>query len=148
MSRLQLALRVADLDAAVGFYETLFGVSPHKRREGYANFALEDPPLKLVLFERDGVDVAELDHLGVEVASTDEVGEAAVRYRDAGLEVEVREQELCCHAVQDKLWVEGGDGYRWEVYTVTDDQPVDDQSSDDPAEFAPDESCCATAGCC
>lgn len=124
MSRLQLALRVGDLDAAVDFYTTLFGSPPHKRRDGYANFALVDPPLKLVLFERDGIGAAQLDHLGIEVETTEEVAAAVEQYRAAGLETEVRERELCCHAVQDKLWVDGADGHRWEVYAIVDDEPA------------------------
>lgn len=123
MSRLQLALDVADLDAAVDFYATLFGTPPHKRRDGYANFAVQDPPLKLVLFEREGAEVASINHLGVEVEHTDAVAAAVERYREAGLEPDVRTQELCCHAVQDKLWVDGADGHRWEVYTILDDEP-------------------------
>ena len=144
MSRLQLALRVADLDAAVDFYATLFGAAPHKRRDGYANFALDDPPLKLVLFEHEHAveTAATIDHLGIEVETTDEVAAAMARYRDAGLDPDVREQELCCHAVQDKLWVDGADGHRWEVYTVTDDTP--DQ---DAVETASSDCCDGECGC-
>jgi catechol 2,3-dioxygenase-like lactoylglutathione lyase family enzyme len=121
MSRLQLALRVGDLDAAVAFYETFFDTPVHKRRDGYANFSIDEPPLKLVLFAAEGVDAAEVDHLGVEVDTTEEVGAAVTRLTAAGMTPEVREKTLCCHAVQDKLLVDGGDGHQWEVYVVTDD---------------------------
>lgn len=124
MARIQLALNVDDLEEAVSFYEAFFGTAPHKRRPGYANFAVTDPPLKLVLLEN--ADAEQLNHLGVEVEDTDEVATAIDRLRDAGLDPDVREQELCCHAVQDKLWV-GQSDTRWEVYTITDDQPVVEQ---------------------
>lgn len=122
MSRLQLALTVDDLDAAVAFYGRLFDAEPHKRRAGYANFAIDAPPLKLVLFERPG-DGGRLDHLGVEVGSTAEVADTVVRLGVAGLDLDVRADETCCHATQDKVWVTGADGERWEVYTITDDAP-------------------------
>jgi catechol 2,3-dioxygenase-like lactoylglutathione lyase family enzyme len=121
MARVQLALNVPDLDEAVAFYTTLLGVDPHKRRPGYVSFMVVDPPLKLVLFEQQGVD--RLNHLGIEVDSTEEVVTVAGRLAEAGLTSDVREQELCCHAVQDKVWTQGPDG-SWEVYAVTDDAPV------------------------
>lgn len=122
MARLQLALRVADLQGATDFFTTLLGTDPHKTRPGYVNFASDDPALKLVLFE-DASATGQIDHLGIEVESTDEVAAATDRLRAAGLDVDVRTSELCCHAVQDKVWVEGADGNGWEVYAVTDDQP-------------------------
>ena len=124
MHRLQLALNVADLDEAVDFYGRLFDAEPHKRRPGYANFALADPPLKLVLFEGGGP-AGTINHLGVEVTSTDAVAETAERLAIEGLQTDVREDEVCCHATQDKVWVTGPDTTRWEVYTVTDDAPTD-----------------------
>lgn len=123
MTRVQLALNVTDLDAAIGFYGSLFDATPHKVRPGYANFAIDEPPLKLVLIE--GTAGGSLNHLGVEVGSTDEVAAATRRLDEAGLDTDVRTSELCCHAVQDKVWVTDPDGAPWEVYTVTDDQPVD-----------------------
>ena len=118
--RVQLALNVDDVDAAVAFYTTLFGTEPAKRRPGYANFAIADPPLKLVLFEAPGKG-GTINHLGVEVASTDEVAEATRRLSDAGLDTAVETNTSCCYAVQDKVWVgEEGNG-RWEVYTVLAD---------------------------
>jgi catechol 2,3-dioxygenase-like lactoylglutathione lyase family enzyme len=119
MSRVQLALNVTDLDAAVDFYSKLFDVSPAKREPGYANFAVAEPPLKLVLFE--GADGGTLNHLGVEVESTDEVVATDTRLRDDGLDTATEDQVSCCYAVQDKTWVEGPDGERWEVYTVLAD---------------------------
>ena len=109
MSRVQLALNVSDLEEAVAFYSKLFGAEPAKRQPGYANFAIADPPLKLVLVESeeargDGVAGA-LNHLGVEVATPDEVATAVDRLSDQGLETEVQEQTTCCFAVQDKVWV-------------------------------------------
>lgn len=122
MSRLQLALNVSDLEEAITFYSRLFDAAPHKRRPGYANFALEQPPLKLVLFEGEGAG-GSINHLGVEVDSTDQVHRATARLRDTGMSTDVRLDEVCCHARQDKVWVDGPDGARWEIYTVTDDAP-------------------------
>jgi catechol 2,3-dioxygenase-like lactoylglutathione lyase family enzyme len=115
----QLALNVDDIDEAVDFYRRLFGVEPNKRQPGYANFAVPDPPLKLVLFEAPGAP-QRLNHLGVEVESTDAVVEAADRITKAGLTTVGEDGTTCCYAVQDKVWVEGPDG-PWEWYTVLAD---------------------------
>jgi lactoylglutathione lyase len=119
VSRVQLALNVADLDEAIAFYGKLFGASPAKRRDGYANFAIADPPLKLVLFE-NAAQAGTLNHLGVEVGSTAEVVDATRRLAAHGLDTEVEDGVTCCHALQDKVWVSGADT-RWEVYTVLAD---------------------------
>jgi catechol 2,3-dioxygenase-like lactoylglutathione lyase family enzyme len=128
MSRVQLALNVSDVDAAVDFYRRLFGVEPAKRRPGYANFAIAEPPLKLVLLQSDdarGTGVAgALNHLGVEVDSADEVAAATGRLTDEGLATEVQDATTCCYAVQDKVWVHDPDGAPWEVYTVLADAPL------------------------
>ena len=120
MSRVQLALNVTDLEAAIGFYSKLFGAEPAKVRPGYANFAVTDPPLKLVLIEGQG-NGGTLNHLGVEVSSTDEVAAAQRRLTDAGLDTTVEDQVTCCYAVQDKVWVDGPDREPWEIYTVLAD---------------------------
>ncbi len=110
MSRVQLALNVSDLEAAVGFYSKLFATSPAKREPGYANFAIDDPPLKLVLVEQPGLRDpgagGALNHLGVEVATTDEVVQASARLTDEGLAASEQMGTTCCFAVQDKVWVE------------------------------------------
>jgi catechol 2,3-dioxygenase-like lactoylglutathione lyase family enzyme len=120
MSRLQLALNVSNLEEAVTFYSTYFGTEPAKVRPGYANFAILDPPLKLVLFEGAG-SPGSINHLGVEVATSDEVTAASDRLSLAGLATEIEERTTCCFAVQDKVWVDGPDGSRWELYTVLAD---------------------------
>ncbi|MGH9077837.1 MAG: ArsI/CadI family heavy metal resistance metalloenzyme [Acidimicrobiales bacterium] len=119
MSRVQLALNVADIDAAVGFYSRLFATEPAKRRPGYANFAVADPPLKLVLIEGQGT-AGTMNHLGVEVPSRHQVAAAQVRLAVQGLATTV-EEVTCCFAVQDKVWVDDPDGAPWEVYTVLAD---------------------------
>jgi catechol 2,3-dioxygenase-like lactoylglutathione lyase family enzyme len=125
MSRVQLALNVACIDEAVEFYSKLFASEPAKRRPGYANFAIADPPLKLVLIEdptrRGGGVAGALNHLGVEVETPGEVQAAAVRLSCVGLDPEVQESTTCCYAVQDKAWVNDPDGAPWEVYTVLAD---------------------------
>ena len=122
MSRVQLALNVADLDESVAFYTKLFQTSPAKVRDGYANFAITDPPLKLVLFAGAGAP-GSLNHIGVEVDSTDEVAAAIQRATDDGFEQEVQENVSCCFAVQDKTWVHGPDN-AWEFYAVLADAPA------------------------
>ncbi|TDT97732.1 catechol 2,3-dioxygenase-like lactoylglutathione lyase family enzyme [Streptomyces sp. 846.5] len=121
MSRVQLALNVADLEASVAFYSKLFGAEPAKRRPGYANFAVAEPPLKLVLIEGAPDQETRLDHLGVEVESTDQVTAAAGRLQDAGLATFEENDTSCCYAVQDKVWVTGPGQEPWEVYVVKAD---------------------------
>ncbi|SCL13516.1 Catechol 2,3-dioxygenase [Micromonospora rhizosphaerae] len=121
MSRVQLALRVSDLEGSVAFYAKLFGVEPAKRRPGYANFAIENPPLKLVLLEGEPEQPTVMDHLGVEVFSTDEVNAATKRLTDAGLITLEENNTECCYALQDKVWVRGPGNEPWEVYTVKAD---------------------------
>ena len=120
MSRLQLALNVADLDEAVDFYTKLFATPPAKLRDGYANFAVAEPPLKLILLSGSGTP-GTINHLGVEVDSTNEVGAATARLTDEGLDTAVQEQTTCCYAVQDKVWVDAPDGIPFEIYTVLAD---------------------------
>ncbi|MEV4202241.1 ArsI/CadI family heavy metal resistance metalloenzyme [Micromonospora globbae] len=121
MSRVQLALRVSDLEGSVAFYSTLFGVEPAKRRPGYANFAVPNPPLKLVLIEGEAGQPTVMDHLGVEVFSTDDVDAAAKRLADEGLITLAENDTECCYALQDKVWVRGPGDEPWEVYTVKAD---------------------------
>lgn len=149
-SRVQLALNVSDLDASVAFYSALLKTEPHKRRPGYANFAVDNPPLKLVLIEVEdrghGVEGA-LNHVGVEVFDASEVEEATRRLHDAGLATFEERDTTCCHALQDKVWVHDPAGVPWEVYVVKDDDPADAQPARatltmiDGAESA----CCAPA---
>lgn len=121
MSRVQLALRVSDLDASVEFYSRLFGTPPAKRRPGYANFAVDAPPLKLVLIEGAPGEDTRLDHLGVEVADTAEVAAATTRLSASGLATTEENDTSCCYALQDKVWVTGPGREPWEVYTVKAD---------------------------
>jgi catechol 2,3-dioxygenase-like lactoylglutathione lyase family enzyme len=126
MSRVQLALNVADIDAAVEFYGKLFSAEPAKRRPGYANFAIAEPPLKLVLIEDKarGQGIAgALNHLGVEVETPAEVTAASTRLAGESLDTLVQENTSCCYAVQDKVWVNDPDGAAWEWYTVLADSP-------------------------
>ena len=137
MSRVQLALRVADLEGSVAFYSKLFGTEPAKRRPGYANFAIAEPPLKLVLIEGTPGEPTRMDHLGVEVETTGEVTAATSRLAAEGLATATEEDTACCYAVQDKVWVTGPGDEQWEVYVVKGDADVLDK----PADSA----CCATA---
>ena len=146
-SRLQLALNVTDIDAATTFYRDLFGVEPAKQRPGYANFEIVDPPLKLVLFHNPDA-ASPLNHLGVEVATSAQVVDAARRFTTAGLAHTMPEADRCCHAVQDKVWVDAPDVPvgAWEFYTVVGDDPVQRQAG-------PSGGCCTptstdTGPCC
>jgi catechol 2,3-dioxygenase-like lactoylglutathione lyase family enzyme len=147
MGRVQLALNVSDVEAAVAFYGKLFQAEPAKRRPGYANFAIADPPLKLVLIETADADargsgtVGALNHLGVEVGSTDDVSAATTRLAGAGLPTAAEQNTTCCYAVQDKVWVTDPDGAPWEVYTVLADAPADVVTPDRVGDSA----CCGAA---
>lgn len=121
MSRVQLALRVADLEGSVAFYSKLFDTTPAKRRPGYANFAIAEPPLKLVLIEGDTDEDTRLDHLGVEVSTTEDVAAATTRLKEAGLATFEENDTSCCYALQDKTWVTGPGKEPWEVYVVKAD---------------------------
>ncbi len=163
MSRVQLALRVSDLEGSVAFYSKLFGVEPAKQRPGYANFAIEEPPLKLVLIEGEPAQPTVMDHLGVEVFSTDEVTAATTRLEESGLVTLSENDTSCCYAVQDKVWVRGPGSEPWEVYVVKGDADSLDRAGDSacctPGQGG-DSTCClpvqegelepagANAGCC
>ncbi|GAA2758616.1 ArsI/CadI family heavy metal resistance metalloenzyme [Actinopolymorpha rutila] len=154
MSRLQLALNVADIDAAVEFYSTLFDTQPAKRRPGYANFAVDNPPLKLVLFENPEA-TGTLNHLGVERESMEEVEAQANRLEAAGLTLDTEGDVVCCYARQDKHWVTGPDGQRWENYVVLADagaelegKTTDDLASGDRAAEAAEPLKAGDGGCC
>ena len=142
MARVQLALNVSDLDEAIAFYSKLFGTAPAKVRPGYANFAVADPPLKLVLIEQPGARgsgvVGALNHLGVEVATPTEVTAASSRLTGEGLATEEQLSTTCCYAVQDKVWVEDPDHTPWEVYAVLGDAPLE-------AGLDGDGTCCASS---
>jgi catechol 2,3-dioxygenase-like lactoylglutathione lyase family enzyme len=120
MSRVQLALNVEDLDKAIMFYSTLFHAEPAKRKPGYANFAIADPPLKLVLLQNPG-EGGTLNHLGVEVESSEVVRAEIARLSEAEMFTEEEVGTTCCFATQDKVWVTGPGGERWEVYSVLAD---------------------------
>ncbi|ROQ32420.1 catechol 2,3-dioxygenase-like lactoylglutathione lyase family enzyme [Streptomyces sp. PanSC19] len=138
MSRVQLALRVADLEGSIAFYSKLFGTEPAKRLPGYANFAVTEPPLKLVLIEGQPGEDTRLDHLGVEVATTEDVAAATGRLQDAGLATFEENDTSCCYALQDKVWVTGPGREPWEVYVVKADADTLEKGSTAPA----------AAGCC
>jgi catechol 2,3-dioxygenase-like lactoylglutathione lyase family enzyme len=141
LPRVQLALNVTDVDQAVDYYQKLFGVAPAKRRPGYANFAIASPPLKLVLIEQPQ-QAGTLNHLGVEVASSEQVNEAIQRLQATGLSTMTEDGVTCCYALQDKVWTQGPDGERWEVYTVLADAPA--AASAAPAEPSVAPACCAS----
>lgn len=123
MSRVQLSINVSNLDHAVAFYSRVLGVAPVKLEPGYANFAVQDPPLKLVLNSPGNGPGGTINHLGVEVSSSKEVDEAKARLCEAGLVLEPEPEARCCYALQEKVWVTDPDGVAWEYYTVLEDLP-------------------------
>ncbi len=133
MSRVQLAVNVDDLESSIAFYAKLFGTEPAKRRPGYANFAVAEPPLKLVLLENPGQG-GSVNHLGVEVADVDTVDAEQTRLADAGLASIDERATTCCYAKQDKFWVQGApNGEQWEIYTVLADSPTFAAAAEDGA---------------
>ncbi|MFF3940892.1 ArsI/CadI family heavy metal resistance metalloenzyme [Streptomyces phaeofaciens] len=152
MSRVQLALRVPDLAASIAFYTKLFGAEPAKLRDGYANFAIAEPPLKLVLIEGTAGEATRMDHLGVEVETTDAVHAATTRLSEAGLTADVENDTTCCYALQDKVWVHGPGREPWEVYVVKADADTLAKQQDStcctgPADAGTDQPA-AAGGCC
>ena len=144
MSRIQLALNVDDLETSVAFYTRLFGTPPAKTRPGYANFAVTEPPLKLVLLENPGQG-GTLNHLGVEVADVDTVDAEQTRLAEHGLATVDERGTTCCYAKQDKFWVQGTpDGERWEVYTVLADSPTFSESPSSAGEPQTEAACCSS----
>ena len=140
MSRVQVALNVSNIDEAVAFYSRFFYTEPAKRRPGYANFAIADPPLKLVLIEGVG-EPGSLNHIGVEVGSTGEVVTEAARLKAQGFQLRHEDNVTCCYAVQHKFWINGADNREWEYYTVLADAPQSVQTpAPQPTKAAP--SCC------
>ena len=147
MSRVQLALNVSNIDEAIAYYSKMFGVGPAKVREGYANFAIADPPLKLVLIEGHG-EAGTLNHVGVELEDTQAVADKIAHAQNVGLPIEVQESTTCCFAVQDKVWVKGGE-LAWEWYTVLADAPSDTSLTPMPIMLGVPNtgSCCGPEGC-
>jgi lactoylglutathione lyase len=141
MSRIQLALNVDNLDAAITFYTKLFGAGPSKVKPGYANFAITEPPLKLVLLENPGQG-GTLNHLGVEVGSSDQVHAEIARLTSEGVFTEEEIGTTCCFALQDKVWVTGPDDERWEVYTKLADSETFFIREHEVAEAEPAGGCC------
>ncbi|WP_037614899.1 ArsI/CadI family heavy metal resistance metalloenzyme [Streptomyces aureus] len=153
MSRVQLALRVPDLAASIAFYTKLFGTEPAKLRDGYANFAIAEPPLKLVLIEGATGEATRMDHLGVEVETTEAVHGATARLADAGLATDVENDTTCCYALQDKVWVHGPGQEPWEVYVVKADADALAKQQGStcctvPSEDTRDEPTASSASCC
>ena len=140
MSRVQLALNVSDLDSAVEFNSKLFATAPAKVRPGYANFAIAEPALKLVLIEGGG-EPGTLNHLGIEVEDTDQVEAAQARLATQGLATITEDGVACCYAVQDKVWVGGPDGTPWEIYAVRADAEMPAGELRGPSPSGAD--CCA-----
>ena len=159
MSRVQLALNVDNLDEAIAFYSKLFNSEPAKRKPGYANFAVAEPPLKLVLLENPG-NGGTLNHLGVEVSSSEKVHEEIARLQGEGLFTDEEIGTTCCFATQDKVWVTGPAGEKWEVYTVLADSETFGSSPQHPDREIKGAACCdrsaadgttepaTTASCC
>jgi catechol 2,3-dioxygenase-like lactoylglutathione lyase family enzyme len=148
MSRVQLAINVDDVAAATAFYSKLFGVAPAKERPGYANFAVTNPPLKLVLLENPGKG-GTLNHLGVEVESTAAVDAELTRLAEVGLVGAEERNTTCCYAAQDKFWVDGTpDGERWEIYTVLADSHTFGAAPSDDAPCCGNETADATSATC
>ena len=146
--RIQLALNVKNLDEAVAYYSKLFGAEVNKRKPGYANFAINEPPLKLVLFENE--EAERLNHLGVETFDNEDVNKAIARFETAGIADEIETEEVCCFAKQNKVWSADPQGLRWEWYTILEDSETffaeDTQAPDCCAEEAAKEEAAPT--CC
>ena len=139
--RIQLALNVDNLEQAIAFYSNLFGVEVDKRKPGYANFAIDQPPLKLVLFENPDAD-ERLNHLGVEVFEQSDVAAATERLKAAQLVDLVEDEETCCYATQNKVWAQDPQGMRWEFYQIIEDSETFGSAPNVDAPATTPTSCC------
>ena len=151
LPRMHVSLNVRDIERSVAFYEAFFGVPAHKRRPGYANFDLQEPPLKLALQQGTGdVGKGALNHLGIQVATPEQVNTARLRLMAAGLATFDEGDTVCCYARQDKLWATDSDGNRWEVYALLDDMLDEDEDEHHffEAVRAEEPACCAAAPTC
>jgi catechol 2,3-dioxygenase-like lactoylglutathione lyase family enzyme len=148
MSRVQLALRVPDLEASIAFYTKLFGTPPAKLRDGYANFAIAEPPLKLVLLQGEATEDTRMDHLGIEVDSATAVTDATRRLAASGLPTTEEADTTCCYALQDKVWVHAPGQEPWEVYVVKADADTLTRQQDGTGCATSPETADATSGCC
>jgi len=143
--RVQLALNVDNLEQAIAYYSKLFDAEPHKIRDGYANFALQSPPFKLVLFEKPGAE-ERINHLGIEVDEAEQIATAQARLASAEILGEVQNNETCCHATQNKVWSQEPQGLRWEWYQITNDAPeIEEQATSCCQRVA---KCCQQAAAC
>lgn len=143
--RVQLALNVNNLEQAIDYYSKLFGAEPHKVRDGYANFALNTPPLKLVLFENPDAE-QRIHHLGIEVDKPEQLTTTKDRLAKAEILGEIQNNETCCHATQNKLWSQEPEGLRWEWYQITDDAPEVSKQASSCCDWAAN--CCPQATAC
>ena len=147
MKRMHIHVAVENIPSSIPFYTKMFGVGPAKVREGYANFAIAEPPLKLVLIEGHG-EAGTLNHVGVEVEDTEQVAAKIESATAMGMPIEIQESETCCFAVQDKVWIKGGE-LPWEWYTVLADAPQDSSLKTMPIMLGVPStgSCCGPEGC-
>lgn len=142
--RIQLALNVKNINDAIEYYSKMFGVEPHKTRAGYANYSIDDPSLKLVLFENPNAN-ENLNHLGVEVFTSDDIDDSSKRFDDAGILQSIQTDSTCCHAEQDKVWTKDKQNLSWEWYLIKDDNPSDskrDESECCSDTSEPSKACC------
>ncbi len=146
--RLQLALNVDDLDEAIDFYTKMFATEPAKRKPGYANFAIEQPPLKLVLFEGTAAPSGSINHLGVEVETIDQVVAAEGRLTESGLTTTGVDDTVCCFAEKTETWLEAPDGNRWEWYVKKADADQLEGTIVEKVTAGVATSPCETTGCC
>ncbi|MBW3623826.1 MAG: VOC family protein [Armatimonadetes bacterium] len=146
MAKTHLSLNVSDVEKSVAFYEAFFGVPAHKRRPGYANFDLSSPALKLALQENPPCCGGTLNHLGIQVATLDQVQGARDRLKAAGLASFDERDTTCCYARQEKVWVQDPDGNKWEVYVITDD--LLDEADEEESDLSTPELSSAVTQCC
>lgn len=141
-AKTHISLNVTNVETSAAWYQAFFDTVPHKKRAGYANFDLEQPPLKLALSEQNSADGGPLNHLGILLNSRDEVLAHRARLESAGMAFLSEDQERCCHAIQTKVWAKDPDGNMWEIYTIDDDMLEEEEAHEAST------SCSVDAGCC
>ena len=132
-----LAINVRNVETSIEFYRKMLGIEPSKVRTGYAKFDVQNPPLNLTLNQGPFTDSGALSHLGIQVASTDDVLAMREQWAEAGLVTRDEMQTNCCYAIQDKTWVRDPDGNEWEVFVVLEDNLAETKTVEES-------SCCQT----
>ena len=145
-----IALNTPKFEESVEFYKAFLGLEPVKQKPGYAKFDVANPPLNLTLNKSKDLDKGALNHLGIQVATSEEVWAAKERFKSAGIRTEDEKDVICCYALQDKVWIKDPNGYDWEVFVVKvlDTGIKHQKMKDNCCQESEKEEACCEESCC